>query len=78
MPVFWRTLIIAFVSGAAVFILVFWEISGTSLAFIERYFGLAPDRGNGSVEVLLLLTLIGITAGLALHLPTKLKAFDSD
>ena len=39
------------------------------MEFIERYFGLSPDRGDGSVELLLVAALIAIIVGLALRLP---------
>jgi hypothetical protein len=39
--------------------------------FIERYLGISPDRGDGSVEVLLLLVLTRIIVGLALRLPAN-------
>jgi uncharacterized iron-regulated membrane protein len=42
--------------------------------FIERLIGWSPDRGDGSVEVLLILGLIGIVVGLALRLPKALSA----
>jgi hypothetical protein len=42
--------------------------------FIERLIGWSPDRGDGSVEVLLILGLIGIVVGLALRLPKAGKA----
>jgi hypothetical protein len=78
MPSAWTMFIATFVSCAAIFTLGLWNVSGHSLDFIERYLGFSPDRGGGSVEVVLLLTLIGIFAGLALRLPAKLNAPDSD
>jgi hypothetical protein len=46
------------------------------LDFIERYFGVAPDNGNGSVEFLLVMFLIMLILAIALRLlavilPTK-------
>ena len=44
--------------------------------FIERYFGIAPDGGDGSMEImaLVLLVLLGVLIGLLLpmaHAPKK-------
>lgn len=41
---------------------------------IERLIGWSPDRGDGSVEVLLILGLIGIVVGFTLRLPKADKA----
>jgi hypothetical protein len=36
--------------------------------FIERYFSVAPDAGNGSFEFLLVMFLIVLTTAIALRL----------
>ena len=39
--------------------------------FIERHLGLSPDRGDGSVEILVLVALVMIIVAGALRLTTK-------
>jgi hypothetical protein len=34
--------------------------------FIERWFGFAPDHGDGSLEAIILIALVTIISGLAL------------
>jgi len=37
--------------------------------FIENYFGISPDGGDGSLEIMLLVLLFLIILAIALHLP---------
>jgi len=44
---------------------------GGPMRFIERYLGFSPDRGNGSMEVLVAIVLVAIICLGALRLATK-------
>jgi hypothetical protein len=35
--------------------------------FIEKYLGFSPDHGDGSLEAIILVALVTIAAGLAMH-----------
>jgi hypothetical protein len=72
MPIATR-LIAAFVSGAAVVTIILWMVSGDSLDFIERHLDFSPDRGDGSVELLIILVLTGTVLGMTLRLPPVLR-----
>jgi hypothetical protein len=37
--------------------------------FIERYFGISPDGGDGSLEIMVLVLLIMIGVAIGMHLP---------
>lgn len=37
--------------------------------FIERHFGISPDDGDGSFEVMLLVLLVLIVVAIGMHLP---------
>ena len=37
--------------------------------FIERYFGISPDGGDGLLEILLIVLLVMIVVAIWLHLP---------
>jgi len=39
--------------------------------FIERYFGISPDGGDGLLEILLIVLLVMIIVVARLHLPTR-------
>ena len=41
--------------------------------FIESYFGIAPDTGDGSLEIMLLVLLVVIGAAIGMHLPLGRK-----
>ena len=44
------------------------------LDFIERYFGVSPDNGNGSLEALLVVVLFILIAAVAVRLGTRRQA----
>jgi hypothetical protein len=44
--------------------------------FIERVFGVSPDGGDGSLEILLLVLLVLITTAIGMHLPHRRKRTD--
>ncbi len=41
--------------------------------YIERFFGISPDGGDGSLEILLLVLLILIITAVGMHLPYRRK-----
>jgi hypothetical protein len=44
--------------------------------FIERFFGISPDGGDGSLEILLLVLLVLIITAIGMHLPHRRKRTD--
>jgi len=42
--------------------------------FIERYFGISPDGGDGSLEIMLAVLLLMICIAIWMHLPITKKA----
>ena len=44
--------------------------------FIERFFGISPDGGDGSLEILLLVLLVLITTAIGMHFPHRRKKTD--
>jgi len=44
--------------------------------FIERYFGLSPDGGDGSIEAIVLVLLVTLGALIGLRLPIAGNAKD--
>jgi len=44
------------------------------LDFIERYFGVSPDNGNGSLEALLVVVLFILIAAVAVRIGKRLQA----
>ena len=69
-----RCVAIGLISSIAVCAAVFYWIEHarhTPLDFIERHLGFSPDGGDGSLEVMLLLTLFMLIVATAFHLATK-------
>jgi hypothetical protein len=56
---FWLESILSWITGVAAVVTLFWH------DWIEAVFGVDPDRGNGSSEWLVVLSLLIITATLA-------------
>jgi len=44
-----------------------------SLDFIERYLGFSPDNGDGSMEILILVALAMVVAGIALSMRSPVR-----
>ena len=47
--------------------------SSRSLDFIERHLGFSPDGGDGSMEILLLVALAMLVAGVALSMRSPVR-----
>lgn len=41
--------------------------------FIEKYLGLSPDGGDGSMEIMLLVLLVLVGIAIWMHLPNRRK-----
>ena len=44
------------------------------MQFVENYFGISPDDGDGSLEIMLLVLLVLLVRPIGMHLPMGGKA----
>jgi len=44
--------------------------------FIEKYFGISPDGGDGSLEIMLLMLLVLVGVAIWMHFPIRGKSRD--
>jgi DMSO/TMAO reductase YedYZ heme-binding membrane subunit len=58
---FWLESILGSITGVITVVTLFWH------DWIEAFFGVDPDKGNGSAEWLVVLTLLILTAALTVR-----------